>query len=372
MYIDNSKEGNLMASSEFSALRSFLQSFVAKFEPALDNYLAEKKEELSRIDEAGAELVEEIRRFASGGGKRIRAALVNLGFRITGGEGEKILLPTVGMELMHTFFLIHDDIMDRSDTRRNKPTLHRTVEERYRDLLENTGVDQQHFGHSMAILAGDLCCAIAYEALARSSFPPERILGSIQKMHEIVGSTVTGQALDMVQPLVGQSEVGVVEKIHLLKTAKYTIEGPIHMGLILGGAKKETLATLSEYALPTGMAFQIQDDILGIFGTEQELGKSVTSDIEEAKQTLLTAHVFRHGTLEQKAFLQNVLGKRIATEKMEEVRRLMVETGALAAAENRARELATAGKHKLENIALPEEIRNVLMELADFVVARSR
>ncbi len=358
--------------NNFTHLRTFLENFVRRFNPALTDYLNQKEREIVTHDPVGAELIGDIKHLAEGGGKRIRAALVELGFRNASGykDDNQILLPAIAMELAHTFFLIHDDIMDRSATRRGKPTVHENVKSRHRNLVRAS--DLEHFAHSMAILAGDLCCAISYEALTSSRFPEPAIIRATRCLHTMINATVTGQVLDMITPLKGGGTEEMVRKIHLLKTAKYTLEGPLHLGLVLGGARSQTLTRTSEYAIPVGIAFQIQDDILGLFGTEENLGKPTTSDIREGKQTLMTAFVFERGTTEQRNRFAQILGKPDASEEeLLEARSIIAMSGALEYAEEQAKTYSLQGKKALEATPFSAEDRKILKDLADFVIHRN-
>lgn len=352
-------------------LQSYFAAFRKKFEPELTAYLDTKLMSIRAFDPVGEVLAGTIKDFIVGSGKRVRATLTTLGYRIAGQETvADVFLPAIAIELLHSFFLIHDDIIDRSDIRRHRPTVHRIFQQRYQDTIEPISIE--HFSNSMAILAGDLCCAMAYEALARSNFPPERIIAAINCMHTIIDATVVGQSLDILKPFEKSVPEETIIKIHLLKTAKYTFEGPLHVGMILGGADVTLLRLISNYAIPVGTAFQIQDDILGIFGSEKELGKPVSSDLEEGKQTLLTVFVRTHGAYAQSEKLESCLGKkRVSQEDIDAVRNLMVESGALAYCEKYARNLVMQGKQSLDQLIIPEDIHTILYDLADYVVDRT-
>src|SRR3989344_8466875 len=129
---------------------------------------------------------------------------------------------------------------------------------------------------------------MAYEAVTESDFPPARLILALNKMHAVANATVVGQVLDVIAPLRGVVSEEAVLRIHRLKTARYTFEGPLQLGMLLAGAVEDKVEAISRYAIPVGIAFQIKDDLLGIFGSEMELGKAVTSDLEEGKETILT------------------------------------------------------------------------------------
>jgi geranylgeranyl diphosphate synthase type I len=353
----------------------YLERFKVKFEKALKDYLETQIKELARIDEMGEVLAKVINDFTLQGGKRLRAALVELGYLATGQEEtERILLPAIAVELIHSFVLIHDDIIDRSLLRRNKPTVHRVFEEKYREIFKPlTSSERQHFANSMALLTGDLCFAMGYEALSKVDFPSPLVLKAMVHLHSIMKTTVIGEIIDTLKPLNGDITEEMVLRIQFLKTARYTIEGPLHLGMILAGAEEELLAGISEYALPVGIAFQIQDDILGVFGSEEELGKPVTSDIEEGKQTLFTAFIRKYGTEEQRERFFSLLGKRgITLKEFREVKRIIRETKALDYAREKVQEFSLKGKKALENLPISPLVRIILEELADYIVKRRK
>lgn len=355
-------------------LHRFFDAFRERFEPALGAYLAEKIAALDAIDAVGGAAARIVRDFIAQGGKRIRPALVALGYCAAGGTNDaRILQPAVGMELLHHFFLIHDDIMDRSEVRRNRPTVHRVFGRAYRATTARLPEpDRAHFTYSMAMLAGNLCCAIAYEALSRSEFPNDRVLSGINEIHRMVDATMVGQTLDIVWSLNARTDEAAVSKMYRLKTASYTFDGPLRLGMILGGAADEALDAISRYALPVGTAFQIQDDLLGVFGSAEELGKSVTSDIEEGKQTLLTVFAREHGAREDRERLAELIGKRgMRPGEIEEVRAIMRRTGTVAYCEERAREFVAEGKRALERYAMLAPVRAILRQLADYVISRT-
>lgn len=355
-----------------SGLKTYLKHFLERFEPALKEYLEEKIANLDTLDPSGQEIARVVGTFASGGGKRIRAALVEIGYRAGGGENDdRILKPAIAMELLHAFFLIHDDIMDRSDLRRNQPTVHRVFESNYRELMKNSDDrNREHFAESMALLAGDLCCAMAYEAITKSDFPSTRLLLALKKMHAVVDTTVVGQVLDILTPLKGTVCEEEITKIHRLKTACYTFEGPLQFGMILAGACAEKLETISQYAIPVGIAFQIKDDLLGVFGSEKEVGKPVTSDLEEGKETLLTVFARAHGNQAQRNRIASLIGKHpISIDELNDVRGILREVGAVSYCETRMHELVQAGKKALDG--LPEDTANILEELADLSIGRT-
>lgn len=347
-----------------SEIKHYFESFKETFESYFTQYLEQKVGEFAEVDAMGQLLVEKMVDFSVGGGKRIRAALVTLGYRAGGGqESEDVFSAAIAIELLHNFLLIHDDIIDLSDVRRARPTMHK--------MFEASSSDQ-HFCQSMAILVGDLSCVMATEALTLVELPAERIVRAFQKLYRIGRDTVIGQGLDITLPSEQEVSEKAVTQIYLLKTAKYTIEGPLHVGLILAGADEKSLEEISKYAIPVGTAFQIQDDILGVFGSEEELGKSVTSDIKEGKQTVLTVAARRLGSKIQQKRLKLLLGNPgVSPADIEEVREIMRLSGALDYARTYAKTLAENGKAELEKLPINMETKRILEGLADYIVERT-
>lgn len=353
--------------------QQYLNEFRTAFDPCFDKYLAEKTEQLTRIDPVmGKILAEKIRDFSAAGGKRIRAALVALGYRAAGGDDERDVLPAaISVELLHSFFLIHDDLIDKSEMRRAGPTVHKMFETDYYQLLKNP-TERQHLSYSMALLTGDLCCAMVYEALTSLNLPADRVARAIEKMQQVVTTTVLGQGLDVVRPLEENVSEQAVEQIYLFKTARYTIEGPLHLGLILAKAPDQLFEEISCYAVPVGIAFQVEDDVLGVFGAEEELGKPITSDIKEGKQTILVVATQRLGTKSQRERLKCFLGNpNITLADIKEAQEIMRQSGALAYTRDYARRLVAEGKAKLSQISISAEIKEILEDLADYIIERT-
>jgi geranylgeranyl diphosphate synthase type I len=266
---------------------------------------------------------------------------------------------------------MHDDVMDRDEFRRGRPTVWRA----FRDLhAEAYGLEEAtHYGYSMAIIAGDLAAAYAVQALLRSEFEYDVVLKAVELMQDVIEKTGHGQILDMTlekEPLSAVKEEDVLE-VHRLKTALYTIDGPLRMGGILARADEDLLRAYTRYAIPVGIAFQLQDDILGVFGDEAIVGKPVDSDIKEGKRTLLVVKAWERATPEQRRVMERVLGNRLASkEEVEMVREIMRSTGALDYVRELALRLAREGSSALDEVDVSSDVREVLKDLAKVVVER--
>ena len=225
-----------------------------RVDEALATFLRERRETMAAIAPEAAEMVDELRRIVAAGGKRIRPAFCYWGYRAAGGDdGEPIVRAAAALELFHTFALIHDDVMDESETRRGEPTTY------VRFANARAGEpDALRFGRSVAVLIGDLAAVLADEALIDSGFPPERLLPALRRYALMREKVAAGQFLD-VRGAVGTPSA---DRIASLKTGAYTVEGPLHVGALLAGGSPELLAALSRFARPLGMAFQFRDDLI--------------------------------------------------------------------------------------------------------------
>ncbi|MCI2429556.1 polyprenyl synthetase family protein, partial [Candidatus Acetothermia bacterium] len=199
----------------------------------------------------------------------------------------------------------------------------------------------EHFGLAMALLTGDISSALAYEMLLSADFPPEQKLRAVETFSDVIVRVAVGELLDVdlsLKPLNGLGEDEIL-KIYELKTAGYTTEGPLQIGAALGGATDAQLHLLSKYAVPLGVAFQIQDDILGMFGGRLDIGKDEGSDLLEAKRTPLLLWAWQESRPTERARLESLLQTvEEARRELNFVRELFVRTGAF----QRAQELVAA------------------------------
>jgi geranylgeranyl diphosphate synthase type I len=299
------------------------------------------------------------------GGKRLRAALMYYSYLASGGtDREAILKASVSVELIHAFLLVHDDIIDRDNMRHGVETLHaRYTKQAKKHFPEK---DEEHFGNSIALILGDMLYAFGNDVIFRADFPKERIFAALLCLQKIVTCTVTGQARDIYIEFQGSATEEEILSMYENKTARYSIEGPLHLGALLAGENQELLDLYSAYAIPLGIAYQIQDDILGIFGEEKTIGKPVGSDVQEGKYTLLVAKAVELGNQEQKSRIRELLSgnKVLEPGDIEEFRSLLKETGSLEACKSIA-ENAT----KKSLVILPELESHMTEEAFEFLQA---
>lgn len=296
------------------------------------------------------------------GGKRLRGALVKLGYELAGGiPNPEILKPAAAYEVFQTAILAHDDIIDQSPTRRGKQTIYQAL-----------GGD--HYAISQTICLGDGGLFMAMKLIASNSFPEDIKNRGLQSVIQTALDTVKGEMLDVA---LSQTEGECLEsdalQIFRLKTAMYTITGPLQLGAIFGGGDEHLLKKLENFGMALGTAFQIQDDILGVFGDEKTLGKSVTSDIEEGKNTLLIIHALKNATPKQKQILDKYYGKgQVSVSGLEQIKKVFVDTGALEYSKKRALELIEEAKKVIGKMEISKEHQSLLFQMADFLVKRDK
>lgn len=277
------------------------------------------------------ELVRAVRELCLRGGKRMRPALVVAGYRAAtqSADLEPALDAGVALELLHGYLLIHDDWMDGDAVRRGGPAVHALLSKRYRS---------KRLGESSAILAGDLGVALATEALARVDVPAKRLARALGTFAQMQVDAVAGQQLD----ILGRSND--VEKVYTLKTGSYTVRGPLVLGAQLAGASPRLITALERFALPVGVAFQLRDDLLSVFGDPAATGKPFANDIKSGKRTVLVTTAIEGSRGESRAALKAAWGNPRATRS--ELRKavgVLEQSGARATVEERIGELVQSG-----------------------------
>ncbi|MDO8566026.1 MAG: polyprenyl synthetase family protein [Candidatus Moranbacteria bacterium] len=350
-----------------------LKVFKERLDPKIGAYFDKAIEEANKEDAFVTDALRYGKTLMLAGGKRLRAAFMYYGYLGAGGtEEEKLLSASMSIEFIHAFLLVHDDIIDQDDMRHGVATFHR----HYADIGEKLfpGKDKEHFGDAIAIIMGDMLGAFGNDIIFSSDFPLERKFQALTKLQKIVSYTVIGQARDIYMEFKGEASEEEILSMYRNKTARYTVEGPLHLGAILAGASQEILDGLSAYAIPLGIAFQIQDDILGIYGTAKRLGKPIGSDIEEGKITLLVSRALRDGSVEQKKRLTEILslGEKLTEKDIEEFRELIKMTGAYDGTKALALGYIEEGKQALKALEgkLQPRAYDFLFSVAEYMMGR--
>ncbi len=343
------------------SFKNYLQTTAVDIENQINSYKSNWQTEIEVISPKLTDLVD-VFITAWEGGKRLRGSLVKLGYEMSGAQpNTSISEVAVAYEIFQTSILAHDDIIDLSPTRRGKPTVYRQL-----------GGD--HYGISQTICLGDIGFFLANKLIVDSNFDSDLKVKALHYFSRMVINTGLGEMLDIELPHLKQerSEDDVII-INRLKTADYTISYPLMIGAILGGASDEKLAKITQFGTDLGIAFQIQDDILGIFGDEQTIGKSVTSDIEEGKNTLLITQAYKNANAPQKEILDKYYGKAdVTSSEIEQIKQIFLETESVQYSKDKAQEYVSSAKKIITELTDIEEYQQLLSEMAEFLVSRDK
>lgn len=339
---------------------SELKKFLSSFDPYMQNFFAKKLKDLGTYPHLIRDFYKSLADFMAGG-KKMRGFLLYLGYRLGGSKDLKRILPIcLAFEIVHNFLLIHDDIIDKSETRRGKVTIHKKYEKLF----------GAHYGTSQAIILGDIAC---FEAFRLVSFAK---LDKLQKeitcdiLSQVLLETAYGEALD-VEYSFQNASLNQIWTVVDLKTARYTMVGPLTIGANLAKMGKKQVDSLVKYGLSVGQAFQLQDDILGVFGEEKITGKSTLSDIREGKNTLLINRAKQLANLNQKKLIDKLWGKENAQRNdLELICEIVKACGAYDWAQSEKLKLSRKAKTSVDLITDDEKLRKILFEIADFVVSR--
>lgn len=334
-----------------------------RYDAALADWLATRRAALAAEAPEADELVAAIERLATGGGKRLRPALVEAAWRAAGGAdatagsrgGDAAGATALGLatELLHTYLLIHDDIMDHAALRRGAPTVHQAFAASHRQRgLAGGAAD---FGTTAAILAGDLAHSWAHELFGQAVAPladPGRRTALAACFAAMTEEVVAGQYLEMLLARRGRASEEELARVLRLKSGRYSVERPLELGALYAGAGGELVAALARCGRALGEAFQLQDDLLGTFGDTGEVGKPVASDLAEGKVTFLVHHALAAAPPADAERLVAALGAGVGDGgEVTELRRIVEASGARARVEAMAAERVAAGRRALDEAA---------------------
>jgi geranylgeranyl diphosphate synthase type I len=342
---------------------------------ALSQFLTGQRAVLASISAEMLPWIESMTELLAGG-KRLRPAFCYWGWRAAGGQDcPEIYAAAATLELLHVSALVHDDVMDSSDTRRGRPAVHRQFAARAAGAGFAGAADA--FGAGAAILLGDALLSWTDELFHCSGMSPEALRRGQPVLDAMRTEVAAGQYLDLVSQVTRNDTVQSAMQVVTYKTAKYTIERPLHLGAAMAGSPGElaavaVAATCTEYGLPLGTAFQLRDDILGIFGDPALTGKPVTGDISEGKRTVLMALARERASAAQLAVLERHLGDRALTDEgAAEVRNVITESGALAECEMLISASVKEATTALDGAPITEDARQALTELAVIATVRT-
>jgi geranylgeranyl diphosphate synthase type I len=325
--------------------------------------------EIARWSVVDAMLVEpltELRALVVAGGKRLRPAFCHCAFIGSGGDpaDERVIAAAAALELVHTFALVHDDVMDGSEMRRNRDAVHRAFTQRHR-AAQWRG-EARRFGEGMAILVGDFAFVYADTLMRGASQPVVDVFDQLRI------ELCVGQSLDLASTAAASTDPVAARRIALYKSAKYTVERPLHLGAALAGRLDDLAAPLTAIGVPLGAAFQLRDDVLGAFGEADVTGKPVGDDLREGKATPLIALAAARAEPSDHALLARLGADDLGADEVAGLQDLFVRSGALKEVEREIEGLVATAHRALDAAAITTEARLLLGELADYVAWRDR
>jgi geranylgeranyl pyrophosphate synthase len=342
--------------------------FTAALTSVLDEYFNRHAARALEISPYYGTLWTEIARLVHAGGKKLRPKMTLMAYQAFGGtDTEKVLPIAAAQELLHVGLLIHDDIIDRDTIRYGVDNIDGGYRKLYETLVGEMG-ERTHYAQSAAMLAGDLLLTGAQQLMLESNIEPERII-EVQKIlgtgiFEVIG----GELIDTESAF---REAGTIsaETVARYKTASYSFITPLLIGAVLAGASNEDQARIREFAEAVGVAFQLRDDLIGVFGDEAVTGKSTTGDIREGKRSLLIEQFYLSADGQQKIEFEQHFGKSdITPERVERVRQLLIDSGARQNVETAISELEIKAHAALGDFASVGEFQ----ELITLAIRRSK
>jgi len=347
----------------------------ARVQVIVDEVLKQESGVLARAGQDLLPLADALRALMSGG-KRLRPAFCYWGWRGSLGADpgpeldDAAMRAAASLEFLQACALIHDDVMDGSDTRRGLPAAHHHFATLHRG---STWLGSpENFGIGAAILLGDLCLSWADQVLMASGMPSADLMRAKAVYDEMRTELMAGQYLDLLEQARGGGSIERALQVVRYKSAKYTIERPLHLGAALGGGSADLVAAYTAYGLPLGEAFQLRDDVLGVFGDPSQTGKPAGDDLREGKRTVLVAMAMEAANPAQASALRSHLGDpALDADGIATLRSIIEETGALAATEQLIDERLAQALAAIENPLIAPQAAQVLLQLAYAATRRS-
>ncbi|MHA7248328.1 polyprenyl synthetase family protein [Arthrobacter tecti] len=337
-------------------------------EEMLAQFFERSKKKAAELDSGYLELWEAIEA-STVGGKRIRPRMVMRAYELCGGlDPNSAATAGAAFELLHTALVIHDDVIDRDYVRRGVPN----VSGRYRSRALGAGVtmaDATHVGASVGVIAGDLALSQAYSLLADVEAPAKNRRAIMRLLDHAVFTAAAGEYLDVdatTSPTIPPPELAVMTS-HL-KTAVYTFEAPLQVGATLAGASESVIAALGRFGREIGVAFQLVDDLLGVFGTESRTGKTTLGDLREGKRTALIIYAASQPGWDSIAPL--IGSPRLSRREAAYIRSVLINMGAKSYVTTLAEDHVRRARDHLMDGRIPERLREGLEPLVTAVISR--
>ena len=350
---------------------SWLRDIAIRVDVRLGEFLNSETIRWKSLDADLEMPLDEISRLVSAGGKRLRPAFCYLGFIGAGGDenSAKLVDAQAALELLHASALLHDDVIDGSQTRRREPASHALYTKTHKD--NSWASEARRFGEGAAVLIGDLAFVYADQLMNIANNNVAKIWNEMRVELNI------GQYLDLLGSAQRERRLVKAERVSRYKSGKYTIERPLHLGATLAAPAmaNELLPALSKYGLPLGDAFQMRDDVLGAFdfadSDKGSTGKPIGDDLREGKPTPLLAIAFERADSIQRKVLDLVGSVDISDQDVSNIQEVIKQTGALVALEAKISALTAEAIAGVKQAPITQSARDSLIELAEFISQRT-
>lgn len=306
--------------------------FIQAKQPLIDKQLQalfkQQRVEARAQNEPYYDLIKQLGKLIARGGKRMRPLLCLLAYESYGGRKKAIMRVAASQELLHAFFLIHDDIIDRDYHRWGGHNILGVYFERYSQTMGAR--EALHAAEAQALLSGDVCAAMANETLLASGFPAKLLVKAQRLQQQTIATEVGGEVADTAYPYSSSMPTEAeILRVYRDKTASYSLKLPLQLGALLAGARPPELEYLQQFAYHHGIAFQLQDDLLSMFGDERKIGKPVGTDLREGTRTVLVSRTLEKATPMARRRLSAMLGAdTLDDRRLAEARTIMIDAGA--------------------------------------------
>lgn len=325
-------------------------------------------DKLYSLNSLSPALFNSIKEFICRPGKRIRPILFCIGYLgFSKKTPQGLYRSALSLELLHDFMLVHDDIIDKSDTRRGSPSMHALLNRRFRSSNKI-----KFNGEDLAIVVGDVMYAIGLEAFLAVKEDPQRKESAMRKLISAALYTGSGEFIELLLGIKALEKVTQddIYKIYDYKTANYTFASPLTMGSTLAGAKASQTRKLFSYGMLLGRAFQIRDDIIGAFGEEKDTGKPSLTDIKEAKRTLLVWYAFNHSGKKDGLTIKKIMEAESSSNiELLRMREIIIQSGALAYAEGQIKYLFFKARKQLHGLKMDARYKKALDNFSQKILA---
>jgi geranylgeranyl pyrophosphate synthase len=359
-------------SDDLKKLKELNAYVIKEIDKRLDKFFNEKIVNAKKIDPLYEKLLLDMKKFIQRGGKRLRPTLMLMGYKAAGGtDFVKALDASLSLEIFHNFVLIHDDVMDGDMTRYGGANMTGIYYKRFKKQLSDNNA--RHTAESIAILAGELNEFFTFEVLTKLDMDKEIIFEMMSHFQKVLFETGAGQQLDVMSSIRGDLNLNKIEKVNFYKTAQYTVTSPLQLGVIAAGGNNKLMSGFAEFGAELGKAFQIADDLLGMFASTRQTGKPVGSDIREGKQTLLMYYAKKLAKpLEWKAIEARLGKEKISADDVKMVRNILKDCGAQAKAVVAAEDHLQKALKVIDKMQIDEETKMILRQFSYYCVVRKK